>query len=589
VTDLHIGLLVIAVWGAALVPTGDSLGLVALAGAGALFAYRRRRPLGLILAATLMASFGAGAAWARIEPVESHRYEGEATLVGDPAPVSGGVRVAAEIDGQRYDLRAWGSPAGWLRDRLMGEQVQIKANLRPLGDAPDWLLAQGMSGRGTVTSVGGFKVGSPHTRLANSIRRTIESGASSLDRDQRALFAGLVYGDDREQSPLTADNFEAAGLTHLLAVSGQNVAFVLVIAGPVLRRLGYRGRFVFVLAVLLLFATVTRFEPSVIRASVMTAVAAVAVLVGTEVSSRRILGLAISLLILVDPLMVHSVAFQLSVAASAGILLWSGRVARAVPGPRVLAESLAVTATAQLAVAPLLVWRFDGLPVASLPSNLLAGPAAGPVMMWGLTGGLLAGVVPSWLAGWLHVPTRAAVWWIDSVAGTVPDVPLGRLGGVHVVLLFAAGAFGLRQAGPAGRSAAAVVLVVVLLHPGVMLLATPASSQMIDGDSIIWRDETTTVVELDSATRPQKVLSALRASNVEQIDLVIVHQSSFANAALIGWIRTHHHIASIWAPKLSMGVGETVPVEGSVLLVDGVTLTIEYDDDKLWVRAVIDD
>ena len=60
-------------------------------------------------------------------------------------------------------------------------------------------------------------------RIANSLRRTIESGARSLARDERALFTGLVYGDDRAQSPLTADDFDAAGLTHLLAVSGQNV------------------------------------------------------------------------------------------------------------------------------------------------------------------------------------------------------------------------------------------------------------------------------------------------------------------------------------------------------------------------------
>jgi competence protein ComEC len=105
----------------------------------------------------------------------------------------------------------------------MGEQVYVEATLRPLRDAPTWLLAQGLSGRGTITSVAGFDVGSPHTRLANSIRRTIESGAASMTRDDRALFAGLVYGDDRQQSPLTADNFDAAGLTHLLAVSGQNV------------------------------------------------------------------------------------------------------------------------------------------------------------------------------------------------------------------------------------------------------------------------------------------------------------------------------------------------------------------------------
>ena len=53
----------------------------------------------------------------------------------------------------------------------------------------------------------------------------------------RSLYTGLVIGDDREQPADLADAFRGAGLTHLLAVSGQNVAFALALAGPLLRRL----------------------------------------------------------------------------------------------------------------------------------------------------------------------------------------------------------------------------------------------------------------------------------------------------------------------------------------------------------------
>lgn len=587
-SDRQVGVLTAVVWAAALFPLGGHRAWMVVGLAVAAAAMRMRWPWLLIVGAALAASTAAGGAWAAIEPVEAERFEGEATLVADPEPAAGGVRVVAVIDGSRYDLRAWGSAAGWLRPRLMGERVQLEATLRPLRSAPPWMLAQGLEGRGTVTHVTGYEVGAPHTRLANSIRRTIESGAASLDRDERALFAGLVYGDDRDQSPLVADNFDAAGLTHLLAVSGQNVAFVLAIAGPVLRRLGFRERFAFVVAVLLLFATVTRFEASVVRASVMTAVAAVAALVGTEVSSRRVLSLAIAGLILVDPLIVHSVAFQLSVAASAGILLWSGRVARAVPGPRPLVESLAVTATAQLAVAPLLIWRFDGLPVASLPSNLLAGPAAGPVMMWGLTGGLFAGLVPAWLAAGLHVPTKVAVWWIDSVASLAPQLPFGRLGAPHVVVLFAAGAIGLQQQRHKGRLIAAAVIIATLIHPGIALALAPATSRPIDDHSTLWRDDHVTVVELDAATRPQTLLAELRHHNVGAIDVIIVHQTSYALAATIGWIRDHHEVRAVWAPTRNLGVGEIVPAAGAEFVVDGFRLTIDRDgnnDNNLTVEA----
>ena len=50
--------------------------------------------------------------------------------------------------------------------------------------------------------------------------------------DGASLFTGLVLGDDRDQPADLADDFQGAGLTHLLAVSGQNVAFVLALAGP---------------------------------------------------------------------------------------------------------------------------------------------------------------------------------------------------------------------------------------------------------------------------------------------------------------------------------------------------------------------
>ena len=220
--DRQVALLAVLVWIGALVPIAAPFIFVVIIGAGAALSLRRRWPRRFLFVMAVLASLLAGRAWAGIEPAVEQRFEGPVVLASDPKPGSGGVRVTATIEGNRYDLRAWGSPAGGIRNRLMGEQIYIEATLRPLRDAPAWLLAQGFSGRGTITAVAGFDVGSPHTRLANSIRRTIESGAASMTRDDRALFAGLVYGDDRQQSPLTADNFDAAGLTHLLAVSGES-------------------------------------------------------------------------------------------------------------------------------------------------------------------------------------------------------------------------------------------------------------------------------------------------------------------------------------------------------------------------------
>ncbi len=98
------------------------------------------------------------------------------------------------------------------------------------------------------------------------------------------------------------------------------------------------------------------------------------------------LALAVAGLVLIDPLLVHSLGFRLSVAASAGILLLARPLADALPLPGWLARPLGVTLAAQGAVAPLLVPVFGGMPVAAVPANLVAEPVAGLVMMWGCSG-----------------------------------------------------------------------------------------------------------------------------------------------------------------------------------------------------------
>src|SRR4029078_10820073 len=105
---------------------------------------------------------------------------------------------------------------------------------------------------------------------------------------------GFVLGDDRGQSFETVDDFRASGLAHLLVVSGGNVACVLALASPALRRLSIAGRLVAGLVVLLLFGFVARWEPSVLRAEAMAAISLVASTLARPVSGVRVLALAVT-------------------------------------------------------------------------------------------------------------------------------------------------------------------------------------------------------------------------------------------------------------------------------------------------------
>ena len=381
----------------------------------------------LAAALGLLASGLAHQARAGLSPLPTGTFRGVVVLVSDPEPSFGGWRADVRSRSGRLELSARGGAGGRLGSRRAGERLEVEGRVEALAD-PGRAAARHVRARLVADRVTPVDRGTPFVRLVNGIRSLVIDGAASLPTDQRALFTGFVLGDDRGSSVVVADDFEGAGLSHLLVVSGQNVVFVVAVATPLIARLRRRGRFVATIGLLVVFAAVTRFEPSVLRATVMAGVGAVAVVLGRPVSGVRVLALAVTGLVLLDPLLVQSLGFRLSTAATAGIIVLARPLAAVLPGPAWLRLAAAVTLSAQAAVAPLLVPTFGPMPVAALPANLLAEPVAGLVMMWGCTAGLVAGMAPGWLAWLLHLPTRLGLWWVAEVARVGAAAPLGRVG-----------------------------------------------------------------------------------------------------------------------------------------------------------------
>lgn len=446
------------------------------------------------------------------------------TLVGDPAPLAtGGVRVDVVAGGRRVEAIAHGPPAWSLEDRLAGEAVAVEGRLRPPPQHAPWLVVRRVVGRLEIDAVLDDAAAGPLARGANALRRTLTAGAADLPRTNRSLLNGVVLGDDREQPPEVADDFKAAGLTHLLAVSGQNVAFVLALAGPLLRRLAWRGRAPATLAVIGAFAVLTRFEPSVLRASVMAALACVAAAIGRPQEGIRILALAVALLLLIDPVLIGSVGFGLSVGASCGILLLASRIEAALPGPRLLAEPLSVTLAAQAGAMPLLIPVFGAVPVATIPANLLAVPAAGPLMAWGLTGGVLAGVAPDPLRAWLHWPTRMLTGWLAGVARVGAAVPLGQLGAGQAVALLVAGGVGLLARARIVRRFAVAVSVVIFVSAALAARSgvEPGEHRVAQG-VVLRRSGSEVTAVLSGGIRPDDALAGLRHAGARCVDTVVL-------------------------------------------------------------------
>lgn len=512
-------------------------------------ALRWPRPAVVILAAALATGWLGTRALEGLEPLSSGSFEGWVTLVEDPRSAGPfGVRAAARVDGRRVSISAHGPVAGRVANRLAGEQLLVTGTARPLRADDDWARWRHEVGRITIVSVVDTAPGSPVARLANALRRTLSSGAEPLSRTNQALYLGMVIGDDRGQSPVVADDFRAAGLGHLLVVSGQNVAFVLAIVAPLLAAARPGVRIIVMGVVLVFFAVLTRFEPSVLRAVVMAGVSIGAVGAGSPIDGRKALSLAIGMLLLIDPFLAHVVAFQLSAAATAGIVWLAAPLGERVGWPAAIRIPVATTAAAQIGVAPMLLLTFGPMPLASLPANLLAGPASGPVMIWGSTAGLVAGVVGGPIAELIHTPTRALLWWIREVAHASAAGPPAMIGAVGWSAIAALTVFVLTR--PRLRLVVGVVGLVLTM----ITVARAPTFGIDDG-------RTVGGVELRPTTRglimvlidpgdPSRVLGDLRRLGVGRPTLIVASDGDLADALLVLALRDRFGPVAVLAPEL---------------------------------------
>lgn len=553
-----------------------------------------RRPVLLVVAVAVAASALGARAWDGLHPPFTGSWTGTATLVGDPAEVAGALRVDVRIGGKRVEAWARGSAARALGDRLAGERVVLRGRLSPVpSDARARLARRHVGARMTVDGASFVSPGDVPSRLANGLRRTLVRGASVLPARRRALFTGFVLGDDRAESPEVTDDFEASGLSHLLVVSGENVAFVLALLAPFLKRLRLVGRLVGGVGVLVLFGILTRWEPSVLRAEAMAGLALLAAAMGRPVSTLRILSLAVAGLVLVDPLLVRSVGFLLSVGACAGIAVLGTRLAARMPGPRSLATVLGVTVAAQVGVLPVLVPTFGGVPVATLPANLLAVPVAGPIMMWGMGAGVAAGWLPTPLARLLHLPTQVMIAWVAGVAHRCAALPLGQFRVWHVVALVAAvgaGVVARRRGRLVGVVLAGVAGTVVVLAPAYAVLRpAPSHGRELVAGARLWRGGGATVLVVDDlAASPGALLSSLHRADVGRLDVLLLTRPGPAASAGIEPVLHRFAPRLLLAPAGHRLPGDvTVPPAGSQLSAGSLVVTFGSDGPRLTVTVTV--
>lgn len=277
-------------------------------------------------------------------------------------------------------------------------------------------------------------------------------GAGMPEREAE-LSRGFVLGEDDGVDHQTVEDFRRSGLSHLLAVSGQNVALLALLAMPVLAALGIplRSRLLWVLCLIAMYVPLAGAGASIQRAGVMGALTVIATLAGRRASRLYTLVVAAIVTLAIDPRIAADIGWQLSFAAVVGIFLLVDPL-RAVIGARAAGkwlrpvfDAMAMTTAATLATAPLIAFHFGSISTTTLVANLLALPAVAPAMWLGMLAAA-AGQVPGLPVEALNALDAPVLAYIAQVAAwcgrpswAYLDVRLDEAGLVASYLLIAVG------------------------------------------------------------------------------------------------------------------------------------------------------
>lgn len=437
----------------------------------------------------------------------------EARVLRDPIVQWGGVAVVRPLS---VDGVSWSGPklaaVPVEADTEAGDTIRVRGTIR---NGLRRVRTEKVVGTLRITSVMDVRPhGNPLIAAGNHLRERVRNSFGP-GTAASGLTTGLLIGDTSGVPAAEMEDLRRSGLSHYVAVSGSNVAMFLLawwfVGAPIAIR--PRLRVAYGLVGLVVFAVATRWEPSVIRASVMAAVPLAGGLVGVPVDPWMALGIAVSVLLLVSAELAASVGFVLSVLATAGVLV--GVAAVRGRRPAWLWIPLAATVGAQAAVSPLLLAVFGSIPLASPLTNLIAAPVVTFTSLVATIGTL--------------VPFRPFV--VLSLAGSELILGIARLGagGPQLGALATLGAATIAVL-VAVRSVRAIGLAIVVITVagtagGQGVWPDQPTATVLDigqGDAILLQDPSGASMLVDGGSDPGVLDAALRRHGVRSVDLVVV-------------------------------------------------------------------
>ncbi len=320
-----------------------------------------------------------------------------------------------------------------------GAKVTVRGKLSRPGTIEDFAYDEYLSVRGIYALMprahieeaevpeASLSIADRFFRSLYALREGFESQINRIFPEPHAsLLAGLLTGSRRGIPKHLTEDFKAAGITHIIAISGYNVTIILSLLSGLLFWLPLKKRFPFLATAIVIFTIFVGASASVVRASIMGILGLIALQTGRQTTVRLSILWTAFFMLLWNPLYLwYDAGFQLSFLAVIGIAELSAplkKLLRFVPETLALRESLVATLAAQIATLPLTMILFQQISLIAPLSNILVAPLLPLAMLLGFVATMLGMLwLPlGLLVGYVCFALLHAIIWIAQIASSLP-------------------------------------------------------------------------------------------------------------------------------------------------------------------------
>jgi len=273
-------------------------------------------------------------------------------------------------------------------------------------------------------------------------RRIVRTQVRALGSPLGQLVSAMALGRRAVDLPFDVrDLFSRVGLAHTIAASGFHVSLLLGTVLSIVRSRSGKVQFIVGISVLAGYITLTGWQLSVMRAALMGVAALIGLVLERAVKPSGALLVAVTGLLLINPTWIWDIGFQLSVAATFGLIVMVPAITRWLNWlPITLASLVAVPIAATLWTVPLSLYHFNVISAVSIALNVVATPLVTVLSLGGMVSGAIALLIPAvggFVASFLYYPARLLVI-LAEVSSQLPgsslaigQISIGQLVGLY--------------------------------------------------------------------------------------------------------------------------------------------------------------